>query len=112
MRNLLPMILLVVLALSGCPSPQQVVTEDGGVPKPTPPANRYIIYWPVQGGNYHACLETNSYKIIDGNITFRIDGIDAEIRHETIGMVVTLTPPWAITDTQAATAEIPAEVRP
>ena len=95
------------------PPPPVVVDEPPQPPSPkSRPTNRYLIYWPVEGGNYAACLETNSYTIKNNLITFRVDGIREIIRWEEVGMEVTLTPPWGITDTQATKKELPAEAAP
>ena len=77
------MMLTVIAAaiLVGCsPKPR-----PGGAQTPKLP-NRYVIYWPAEGG-YQGTLETNSYTELGGNrITFRIDGIRQHLRGD---------PPWS-----------------
>lgn len=99
----------IVALWTGCP-PR--LGSDPASPPKSLPTNRYLIYWPVEGNNYTACLETNSYTIKNNLVTFRVDGIRATSRWEEVGMEVTITPPWVITDTQASRRELPAEKTP
>jgi hypothetical protein len=92
------LVVAFMMFLTGCPPSEDQSSK-----------NRYSVMWGVVGG-YQGRLETNSITRNGDTITFRIDRIASHMCNEKVGQVITLTKPWAILDTQAATANIPAEV--